>query len=338
MSIPPADPHGRLPARQPTRSRAPTALQSGAATAGPWLALSIHGIVCSAAVGGDGRRAVPGDRTGVASDPRPVSRLALRVIDDVLADAGLTPASLSGCCYARGPGAFTALRVTASLVQGLAYARGLPIIGVSTLATLAASAAHGAGGVAGRIALVAIDARMGECYFGAYWVACAPVGRPIALIEPALGAADAAIGAFDAVLAHPASAAFAGVDLGGSAWLAAGDGFEGLATLGRWLDARGRSSRMAGATLATADAVLAAALGPAGAFDGRFAQAWPHWDCDRPMHGAAADALPLYLRDKVALDVDEQQALADARVQARADARPPADTGRTDPHRPGTLR
>ena len=66
-----------------------------------------------------------------------------------------------------GPGSFTGIRIAASLAQGLAYANSLPVIPVSSLAA-AAQAAYLKQGW--EKLLVAVDARMGQIYWGVYQI------------------------------------------------------------------------------------------------------------------------------------------------------------------------
>jgi tRNA threonylcarbamoyladenosine biosynthesis protein TsaB len=67
---------------------------------------------------------------------------------------------LDAVAFGAGPGAFTGLRIACGLAQGLAFAEGLPVIGISTLEALA----HEAG--AARV-VACIDARMREVYYAA---------------------------------------------------------------------------------------------------------------------------------------------------------------------------
>lgn len=67
--------------------------------------------------------------------------------------------------YGRGPGSFTGIRICTSMTQGLALGQDLPVVGISTLAAMAQAAIEIKG--ATQVA-TAIDARMGEIYYGEY--------------------------------------------------------------------------------------------------------------------------------------------------------------------------
>jgi tRNA threonylcarbamoyladenosine biosynthesis protein TsaB len=78
----------------------------------------------------------------------------------VLADSRITVSDLSGVAVSIGPGSFTGLRIGLGFAKGLMLARGLALVGVSTLEALAevADAAP-----ADRIC-AALDARKQEAY------------------------------------------------------------------------------------------------------------------------------------------------------------------------------
>jgi tRNA threonylcarbamoyladenosine biosynthesis protein TsaB len=88
------------------------------------------------------------------------SELALPMLERLLADAGLTPARLDAVAFGAGPGSFTGLRIACALAQGLALARELPVLGVSSLEAIAQEAA------APRV-VACVDARMREVYYAA---------------------------------------------------------------------------------------------------------------------------------------------------------------------------
>jgi tRNA threonylcarbamoyladenosine biosynthesis protein TsaB len=97
--------------------------------------------------------------------PRGHGDLILQMVDDLLAHAALKPQQLTAIAFGRGPGAFTGVRIATSVVQGIALGADLPVVQVSTLAALAQGAyrqhQH-------RALLCAMDARMGEVYWGCY--------------------------------------------------------------------------------------------------------------------------------------------------------------------------
>ncbi len=88
---------------------------------------------CSSAIVVDGR--VVGEL--VADRPRAHAELLLSQIEAVLSATGLTLQSLDGLAVSIGPGSFTGLRIGLSVVKGLAWVTGKPLIAVSTLRALA---------------------------------------------------------------------------------------------------------------------------------------------------------------------------------------------------------
>lgn len=85
----------------------------------------------------------------------------LPMLDTLLKRTGLEASDLEAIAYGAGPGAFTGLRIACGVAQGLAFAHGLPVIGISTLEATAEESG------ASRV-FVALDARMSEVYCAAY--------------------------------------------------------------------------------------------------------------------------------------------------------------------------
>lgn len=177
------------------------------------LALETSTEACSVALVVDGRVLAR-----FRHAPRLQTELLLPMIDEVLAEAGIALAAVGVLAYSRGPGAFTGVRVAAAAVQALAFARDLPVVGVSSLQTLAQGAlrAHGAERV-----LAVFDARMDEVYAGAYGVRdglmqpldddhlCAPAALPAALRGAFFGAGN---GFAPHAAALRAQCTFSGID------------------------------------------------------------------------------------------------------------------------------
>ncbi|WP_111639562.1 tRNA (adenosine(37)-N6)-threonylcarbamoyltransferase complex dimerization subunit type 1 TsaB [Marinomonas shanghaiensis] len=99
--------------------------------------------------------------------PRLHNDLILPMVDQILSQAGLTLTNLDAIAFGRGPGSFTGLRISAGVVQGLAFGADLPVIPVSTLAALSLEGFQKTGK---NNWLAALDARMGEIYMGGYCV------------------------------------------------------------------------------------------------------------------------------------------------------------------------
>lgn len=97
--------------------------------------------------------------------PRQHNDLILPMMDQILAQAQLTLSQLDAIAFGRGPGSFTGLRISAGIVQGLAFGADLPVLPISTLAAMALEA-HQHNYHADWLA--ALDARMGEIYVGGY--------------------------------------------------------------------------------------------------------------------------------------------------------------------------
>ncbi|MGE4260828.1 tRNA (adenosine(37)-N6)-threonylcarbamoyltransferase complex dimerization subunit type 1 TsaB [Shewanella fodinae] len=124
------------------------------------LALDTCTELCSAAL------QWPNGRLSVAEEaPREHSQRLLPMIDGLLSQAGLTMADVGLIAYGRGPGSFTGIRICTSMTQGLALARDIPVVGISTLAALAQKVIDS---TSDRYIISAIDARMDEIYWGCF--------------------------------------------------------------------------------------------------------------------------------------------------------------------------
>lgn len=124
------------------------------------LALDTSSIACSVALQLD-------DAVSELHEeqPREHTALLMPMIDSLLASAGAEIADLDAIVLGNGPGSFIGMRIAASVVQGLAYAAGLRVVPISSMACVAAQVfeEHDAVEV-----VVAQDAHMNEVYLGEY--------------------------------------------------------------------------------------------------------------------------------------------------------------------------
>jgi tRNA threonylcarbamoyladenosine biosynthesis protein TsaB len=187
-----------------------------------------------------------------------------------LQELGLALPALDAIAFACGPGAFTGLRTACAVAQGLALGTGKPVLALDSLLLVAEDACEQAGRPAGFEAWTAMDARMDEAYAAAYrWDAVR--GAWTVLRPPALYTLPALA---DAWRREPPQAV------------------------------AGNAPAAFGARLPTAAARLFAREQDRPSALLRLAQqAWREGQAFD-----AADALPLYLRDKVALTTAERDA------------------------------
>jgi tRNA threonylcarbamoyladenosine biosynthesis protein TsaB len=124
------------------------------------LAIDTSGEACSAALLTE---------TGIAQrlvlEPRRHADLILGLVEALLREADTQLTELDALAFGRGPGSFTGVRIATAVVQGLAFGADLPVLAVSSLAGLAQGQHRRQGA---RQCLAALDARMGEIYWGRY--------------------------------------------------------------------------------------------------------------------------------------------------------------------------
>lgn len=100
--------------------------------------------------------------------PRLHAEYALPWAEALLAEAGIARSQLDAIALSRGPGAFTGVRLAVALAQGIALALDRPVVAVSTLLAIAARSPTSSASGSTEHILAAIDARMGEVYVGAF--------------------------------------------------------------------------------------------------------------------------------------------------------------------------
>ncbi len=104
----------------------------------------------------------PGERPGHATQ-------LLLLLERVLEESGTDWSEVERLVVGTGPGTFTGLRIGIATARALAQARGLPLLGASTLRALA-DAGRQEGDEPDRPVLAVVDARRGEA-FAAAWSA-----------------------------------------------------------------------------------------------------------------------------------------------------------------------
>ena len=285
----------------------------------PWLALETSTDTLSLAVCRDAQTWTHTSAGGAQASAQTLPQ-TLRL----MAEAGLAFADLQAVVFGRGPGAFTGLRTACSVAQGLAFGADVPVLPIDTLLAVAEEARYARALVANDAppspmqdsqsqdlpatpqpltpvtrVLAVLDARMDQVYVAAYecdipedvqahsdsadtdapvpvWrcVQEAELQNPDTLRWPSAWAADEACVTSDGSLGTRVPAFIAA----GNAW--------GVYA-GRWPDAFNAPQITA---LPTASALLR--LAP---------QAWAQGKAVPP-----EEALPLYIRDKVAQTTEER--------------------------------
>ena len=97
--------------------------------------------------------------------PREHTRLILPMIDELLAEAGISLQNLDGLAFSRGPGSFTGVRVATGVIQGIAFGADLAVVPVSTLGAMAQACFDQ---TKETVCFTAMDARIGEIFWGVY--------------------------------------------------------------------------------------------------------------------------------------------------------------------------
>jgi tRNA threonylcarbamoyladenosine biosynthesis protein TsaB len=120
------------------------------------LALDTSTEACSVALFIDGEM-----RQRFEITPKAHTKLLLPMVESLLAEAELKLSQLDALAFGCGPGSFTGLRIATGVVQGFAFGADLPVVPVSTLAALAQN-------FSAELSFVAMDARIGEIFWGVY--------------------------------------------------------------------------------------------------------------------------------------------------------------------------
>lgn len=234
------------------------------------------------------------------------------LVDAALREAGVDKQALTVVAFGQGPGSFTGLRVACGVTQGIAYGLGLPVVAVPSLLAVAEQAVHTQPALASRVpdtaCVVMQDARMGEAYVAVYQPPAQPQQAWQAMVEPFLVDVEQIPQWLQQQLSQwgPEAA---------SRLVFMGDALDAYPELQERLPGWA-ANQMGQSTRACAPSVARLALG-----------AWQRGETLRP-----EQAMPLYVRDKVAFTIAE-------RAQgAGGNPRAPDVAGHITPMTPAHLR
>jgi tRNA threonylcarbamoyladenosine biosynthesis protein TsaB len=121
-----------------------------------------------------------------SSGVRTHSQSVLPMVQELLAEAGVTLAECDAVAFGAGPGSFTGVRTACGVAQGLAFGASLPVVPMVTLEAMAQACRARTGATE---VLAVLDARMGEVYWAQYH--CGEDGTWQALAGPALASPGA---------------------------------------------------------------------------------------------------------------------------------------------------
>ncbi len=107
------------------------------------------------------------------------SQHAIPFIDALLREADLNLSNIDAIAFGAGPGAFTGLRVACGIAQGIGWAREIPLVPVSNLAATAFGLEGSGFKGEGRRILSALDARMHACYVEVFEAAAGEIPRSV---------------------------------------------------------------------------------------------------------------------------------------------------------------
>jgi tRNA threonylcarbamoyladenosine biosynthesis protein TsaB len=136
------------------------------------LALDAATELCSVALLSNGECLVRSIESGKSS-----AHQLLQMVEALTAEAQIALTQLDGIAASIGPGAFTGVRISVAVAQGLAFGADLKVAPVTTLSALALQAVPSVRTQEVRI-IACLDARMGELYWGCFTVTEMPA-RPM---------------------------------------------------------------------------------------------------------------------------------------------------------------
>jgi tRNA threonylcarbamoyladenosine biosynthesis protein TsaB len=110
-------------------------------------------------------------------------------IQILMQQAGLAFKDLDTIAFGAGPGAFTGLRASCAVAQGLGFAADVPLCPINTLHAVALARHQASGSTGSTRITAALDARMGEVYWQRFDFANDPSGAALDA-DPQLSKSD----------------------------------------------------------------------------------------------------------------------------------------------------